>query len=100
MPSDSAAPPRLLAVSDLHVGYPENRAIVEGLRPGSAGDGLIVAGDVGELVADIERATPEDPYPVWTGPGGPVNIPDQPGIPRQILPVPDVPAPVAAGVFR
>ena len=25
--------PRLLAVSDLHVGYPENRAVVEGLRP-------------------------------------------------------------------
>ena len=56
MSSDSAAPSRLLAVSDLHVGYPENRAIVEGLRPGSAGDWLIVAGDVGELFADIEWA--------------------------------------------
>lgn len=123
MPSDSAVPPRLLALSDLHVGYPENRAIIEALRPGSAGDWLIVAGDVGELSADIkwtlgllserfdkviwvpgnhelwvhgretvpwrgvERylrlvemcrglgvATPEDPYPVWTGPGGPVTI--------------------------
>jgi 3',5'-cyclic AMP phosphodiesterase CpdA len=123
MPSDSAVVPRLLALSDLHVGYPENRAIVEGLRPGSAGDWLIVAGDVGELFADIEWAlgllserfatviwvpgnhelwthgldtvpwrgveryqrlvemcrrlgvaTPEDPYPVWTSPGGPVTI--------------------------
>lgn len=54
MPSDSAVLPRLLALSDLHVGYPENRTIVEGLRPGSAGDWLIVAGDVGELLADIE----------------------------------------------
>jgi 3',5'-cyclic AMP phosphodiesterase CpdA len=119
----SAVPPRLLALSDLHVGYPENRALVEGLWPGSAGDWLIVAGDVGELFADIEWAlgllserfatviwvpgnhelwthsresvpwrgaeryrrlvemcrrlgvvTPEDPYPVWTGPGGPVTI--------------------------
>jgi 3',5'-cyclic AMP phosphodiesterase CpdA len=123
MSSDSAVPPRLLALSDLHVGYPENRSIVERLRPGSAGDWLIVAGDVGELFADIEWAlgllserfdtviwvpgnhelwthgretvplrgveryqqlvelcrrlgvaTPEDPYPVWTGPGGPVTI--------------------------
>ena len=123
MPPDSAAPPRLLALSDLHVGYPENRAIVEGLRPGSAGDWLIVAGDVGETTADIEWAlrlladrfdrviwvpgnhelwvhgretaaergveryrrlielcrrlgvtTPEDPYPVWAGPGGPVTV--------------------------
>jgi 3',5'-cyclic AMP phosphodiesterase CpdA len=47
---------RLLAVSDLHVGYPENREIVEGLRPTSPGDWLIVAGDVGEIFADIEWA--------------------------------------------
>jgi 3',5'-cyclic AMP phosphodiesterase CpdA len=122
VPSEFAVPPRLLALSDMHVGYPENRAIVESLRPGSAGDWLIVAGDVGELFADIgwalgllserfdtviwvpgnhelwthgretvpwrgvERylrlvemcrrlgvATPEDPYRVWTGPGGPVT---------------------------
>jgi 3',5'-cyclic AMP phosphodiesterase CpdA len=38
------------------VGYPENRSIIEGLRPGSPGDWLIVAGDVGELFADIEWA--------------------------------------------
>src|SRR4051794_19565421 len=45
--------PRLLAVSDLHVRYPENRAVVEGLRPGDPGDWLIVAGDVAEKVDDV-----------------------------------------------
>src|SRR3954451_12596988 len=45
--------PRLLAVSDLHVRYPENRAVVEGLRPGDDGDWLIVAGDVAERVDDV-----------------------------------------------
>lgn len=123
MPLNSETPPRLLALSDMHVGYPENRAIVEALRPEAPGDWLIVAGDVGELFADIEWAlgvlrerfakviwvpgnhelwthgrdkvtwrgeeryrrlvemcrrldviTPEDPYPVWTGPGGPATI--------------------------
>jgi 3',5'-cyclic AMP phosphodiesterase CpdA len=115
--------PRLLALSDLHVAYPENRKIVEELQPGSAADWLLLAGDVGEFAADIEWAlrtlserfatvvwvpgnhdlwthprdpvqlrgeqryqhlvglcrgmgvlTPEDPYPVWDGPGGPVTI--------------------------
>jgi len=114
--------PRLLAVSDLHVRHPENRAIVEGLA-GSPGDWLIVAGDVGEQVEDIAWAlgllrsrfdqviwvpgnhelwtrgsgadglrgehryrhlvnvcggldvrTPEDPFPVWAGPGGPAVV--------------------------
>ena len=118
-----SAVPRLLALSDLHVAFPENREIVEGLRPQSEGDWLLVAGDVGELALDIEWAlstlaerfatlvwvpgnhdlwthpkdpvqlrgeerylflvdlcrrlgviTPEDPYPVWQGPGGPVTI--------------------------
>jgi predicted phosphodiesterase len=115
--------PRLLALSDLHVAYPENREIVTNLRPGSDGDWLLLAGDVGELFADIEWAlstlserfetviwapgnhelwthpedpvklrgveryahlvelcrrlgivTPEDPYRVWTGPGGSATI--------------------------
>jgi 3',5'-cyclic AMP phosphodiesterase CpdA len=114
---------KLLAVSDLHVAFPENQEIVAGLRPTSAADWLLVAGDVGERVADIEWAlgtlterfakvvwvpgnhelwthasdpvtlrgeerylhlvelcrklgviTPEDPYPVWRGAGGPVTI--------------------------
>lgn len=48
--------PRLLAVSDLHVHHPDNRAFVEELRPGSDGDWLLVAGDVGELTTDIAWA--------------------------------------------
>jgi 3',5'-cyclic AMP phosphodiesterase CpdA len=114
---------RLVAVSDLHVRHPENREVVEKLVPTSAGDWLIVAGDVAEQVADVEWAlrllrerfarvlwvpgnhelwartsdpaelrgerryrmlvqtcreldvlTPEDPFPVWDGPGGPVTV--------------------------
>jgi 3',5'-cyclic AMP phosphodiesterase CpdA len=114
---------RLLATSDLHVGYRENRDIVAGLRPETDGDWLIVAGDVAERSTEIEWAlrvlserfakvlwspgnhelwttkedpvalrgeeryrylvelarglgvvTPEDPYPVWDGPGGPVAV--------------------------
>jgi 3',5'-cyclic AMP phosphodiesterase CpdA len=111
------------AISDLHVGFPENRAFVEELRPASGGDWLIVAGDVAERFAEVEWTlrtlaerfatviwtpgnhelwtvkddpvrlrgearyrrlvdmcrgfgvlTPEDPYPVWEGDGGPVTI--------------------------
>ncbi|MEV4176891.1 metallophosphoesterase [Nonomuraea sp. NPDC049709] len=114
---------RLLAVSDLHIAYPENRAIVEDLKPVTPGDWLLVAGDVAERPADIRWAlellagrfervvwvpgnhelwtmpdeppdlrgvaryehlvglcrdlgvlTPEDAYPLWEGPGGPVRI--------------------------
>ncbi|MFI5806931.1 metallophosphoesterase family protein [Streptomyces sp. NPDC051561] len=119
----SGARGELLAVSDLHVAYAENRDVVDKLRPGSNEDWLIVAGDVGELFADVERTlrqlagafaqvvwtpgnhelwthpqdpvqlrgeqrylrlvelcrslgvlTPEDPYPVFTGVGGPVTV--------------------------
>ncbi|WP_328907310.1 metallophosphoesterase [Streptomyces sp. NBC_00234] len=126
--SDPAPPPargagRLLAVSDLHVGIADNRAIVESLHPTSDEDWLIVAGDVAEQVSDIAWAlellagrfahvvwtpgnhelwtidrdavalrgrarydhlvevcrglgvsTPEDPFPHWPGPDGPVAI--------------------------
>lgn len=114
---------KLFAVSDLHVAYAENRAVVDGLRPQSPDDWLLVAGDVGEMMADIERTlgqlrarfstvvwapgnhelwthpkdpvqlrgdqryrhlvqmcrdigvfTPEDPYQVFTGLGGPVTV--------------------------
>lgn len=114
---------RLLAISDLHIGYPENRAYVESLRPDDPGDWLIVAGDVGELFTDVGFVlaalanrfatviwvpgnhelwtlpsdpvqvrgvaryealvkvcrrfgvlTPEDEFPVWDGPGGPVTV--------------------------
>jgi 3',5'-cyclic AMP phosphodiesterase CpdA len=44
--------PRLLAVSDLHVRYPENLAVAEGLV-GEPGDWLIVAGDVAERIDDV-----------------------------------------------
>ena len=44
---------RLLALSDLHIGYQENRAYADALAPGDPGDWLIVAGDVGEVFADI-----------------------------------------------
>jgi 3',5'-cyclic AMP phosphodiesterase CpdA len=52
----AGAGPRLLAVSDLHVGFAANRAIAERIQPVSPADWLIVAGDVGEQAADIERA--------------------------------------------
>ncbi|MFE0464377.1 metallophosphoesterase family protein [Kitasatospora sp. NPDC058965] len=113
----------LYAVSDLHLGYPENREVLETLRPDSPDDWLIVAGDVSErfdevawalrtlrdrfarvvwapgnhelwtppddpvplrgahryralveLCRELGVSTPEDPYPVWTGPGGPVVV--------------------------
>lgn len=115
--------PSLLAISDLHVSHPDNRPIVQALRPGTPGDWLIVAGDVAERAGDVEWAlallrdrfetvvwvpgnhelwttgkdpvqlrgvaryeylvercrrlgvlTPEDEFPVWTGPGGPLRI--------------------------
>ena len=46
--------PRLLALSDLHVIHPENRKMVEDMRPEREDDWLLLAGDVGELMADIE----------------------------------------------
>jgi 3',5'-cyclic AMP phosphodiesterase CpdA len=123
VPENTNMTGRLLAVSDLHVAYSENREIVEGLRPHSASDWLIVAGDVSERVEDIKWVlstlrdrfdtviwvpgnhelwshpsdpvkvrgvarylhlvemcrslgvlTPEDPYPVFRGQGGPVIV--------------------------
>lgn len=113
----------LYAVSDLHVSHPENRRLVESMRSESGDDWLIVAGDVGELFADVVETlaelrkryatviwapgnhelwthprdpvtsrgeeryhqlvaacrerdvlTPEDPYPIWRGVGGPVTV--------------------------
>src|SRR5262245_1160745 len=49
-----AAEPRLLAASDLHVGFGENREIAAAISPRTAADWLILAGDVGEFAADIE----------------------------------------------
>ncbi|HEY2197235.1 MAG TPA: metallophosphoesterase [Mycobacterium sp.] len=44
----------LLAVSDLHVAYPENREIVAQLKPETGEDWLVIAGDIGETVDDVE----------------------------------------------
>ena len=123
MTSTAGGAGQLLAISDLHIGYAENRALVEDMRPETDDDWLLVAGDVAETVADIRWAletlagrfrkvvwapgnhelwthpkdpvtlrgvaryehlvdlcrelgvtTPEDPYPVWEGPGGPVAV--------------------------
>jgi predicted phosphodiesterase len=46
----------LFAVSDLHISYAENRQIVQRIQPTSDNDWLVVAGDVGEFVADIRWA--------------------------------------------
>jgi 3',5'-cyclic AMP phosphodiesterase CpdA len=119
----TADAPKLLAISDLHVGYAENRQIVERLTPDSDQDWLLIAGDLGEMFMDIGWAlsvlrarfatvvwapgnhelwtpkadpvqlrgqaryqalvamcrklgvlTPEDPFAVWRGPGGPVTV--------------------------
>jgi 3',5'-cyclic AMP phosphodiesterase CpdA len=113
----------ILAISDLHVGYAGNHDFVSRIAPRSAGDWLIVAGDVADrlhqvvstlrtlrerfeaviwvpgnhelwslpgdagdlrgvarydaLVAALRSVgvvTPEDPYPVWPGPDGPLVV--------------------------
>lgn len=123
MITSDTPPGKLLATSDLHIGFSENKEILQRLHPETDGDWLLVVGDVSEKVADIEWAlrllrdrfatviwvpgnhelwthrqdpvqlrgehryrhlvercrdlgvlTPEDPYPVWTGEGGPVTI--------------------------
>jgi 3',5'-cyclic AMP phosphodiesterase CpdA len=109
---------KLYAISDLHVGYRENRAAVERL-PVRPDDWLILAGDIADTVDQLDWAlrvlrrkfarllwapgnhelwsvprttarrgvaryeqlvelcrrhgviTPEDPYPIWPGEGGP-----------------------------
>ncbi|MEV4490825.1 metallophosphoesterase [Micromonospora coxensis] len=76
----------LVAISDLHIGYPENRALVEALRPDSPRDWLIVAGDVADTAADVEWAlgllaerfekvvwSPGN-HELWTPRGDPVTL--------------------------
>jgi 3',5'-cyclic AMP phosphodiesterase CpdA len=78
--------PKLLAVSDLHTGFAENRAFIDDIRPESAEDWLLLAGDVGELSGDIEWAlrllserfatvvwTPGN-HELWTHPEDPVQL--------------------------
>jgi hypothetical protein len=45
----------LLAVSDLHIGYQENRALVEKMCPDSDDDWLLVAGGVAETVESLPQ---------------------------------------------
>ena len=44
------------AISDLHVGHADNRALLQGLRAVSEQDWLLVVGDVADRVADLEWA--------------------------------------------
>ncbi|HEY5854904.1 MAG TPA: metallophosphoesterase [Aldersonia sp.] len=48
--------PKLMAVSDIHVGHKGNRPITERIEPDSPHDWLIVAGDVSEKTDDIRWA--------------------------------------------
>jgi predicted phosphodiesterase len=123
MHSSCSSRGNLFAVSDLHIAHPENRLVVENLRPQSEIDWLLVCGDISESLEDVEWAlsllgkrfaeviwvpgnhelwtspsdilqlrgderyrhivswcrnhgivTPEDPYLIWSGPGGPVVV--------------------------
>lgn len=111
---------RLYAISDLHLGFRENREALQALTP-HPDDWLVLGGDVGETFPHLEMAldvatdrfsrvlwvpgnhelwsngadgprgqakyealvarcreygvlTPEDPYPVWEGEGGPLVV--------------------------
>jgi predicted phosphodiesterase len=77
---------KLLAVSDLHVSYRENRELVDAMRPESDEDWLLVAGDIGELVSDVERTLKRlserfarvvwapGNHELWTHPNDPVTL--------------------------
>ena len=77
---------RVLGISDVHVGHPENRAVIEDLRADSDNDWLIVAGDVAEVVSEVEWALRvlRDRFPtvmwvpgnheLWTPPHDPVML--------------------------
>ncbi|WP_026407243.1 metallophosphoesterase [Actinomyces gerencseriae] len=47
---------KLLAVSDLHVAYPENQQLLESMEPTTEDDWLIVAGDVAEDFSQVEKS--------------------------------------------
>lgn len=65
----TTGPARLYAISDLHVRHEENRVLLDGLRPASPADWIVVAGDVGERTADIrwalERLTERFARVIW-----------------------------------
>ena len=80
----------LWAISDLHVGYEENRRAVQAM-PAHPDDGLIIAGDTGETPAHLDfvlrTLRPRFAQVVWT-PGNhdlwtPTNwTPGQRGVPH------------------
>lgn len=86
MISHATSAGRLLAISDVHVGNPENRDLIAELQPESDNDWLIVAGDVADLSSDIEWAlqvlrdrfhtviwVPGN-HELWTPPNDPVTL--------------------------
>lgn len=121
--SAAASKGRLVAISDLHIRYAENRKITDAVEAESEHDWLLIAGDIGEEVSQVEWTlrtlaerfarvvwvpgnhelwttpddsvqlrgeeryqhlvelcrslgvlTPEDPFAVWEGEGGPAVI--------------------------
>ena len=78
--------PSLLAVSDVHVGYAANRAVLDQVRPQTDRDWLIVAGDVGEQAGDILATLTElasrferviwspGNHELWTHPADPITL--------------------------
>lgn len=78
--------PTLVAIADLHVEATDNRRFVERLQPEHEGDWLILCGDVGEAMADVEwaLATLADRFEkvvwvpgnheLWTTPSDPVKL--------------------------
>jgi 3',5'-cyclic AMP phosphodiesterase CpdA len=76
----------LVAVSDLHVTYKENREVVEQLRAETPQDWLLVAGDVGERLTDVGWALSRlkerfeqvvwapGNHELWTMPDDPVTL--------------------------
>ncbi|GAA3986259.1 metallophosphoesterase [Allokutzneria multivorans] len=82
--------PNLLAVADLHMDREANREVLHGIRPETDGDWLIVAGDVADLVEDVEYAlrllrerfakviwVPGN-HELWTLPKDPVQLKGEP----------------------
>lgn len=82
----NARVPSVVALSDLHVAHPESREVVRGLRATTDEDWLLVPGDVGELIPDIEWALRElterfatviwapGNHELWTHPKDPLQL--------------------------
>jgi len=84
--ASSRVRPTLWAISDLHLGHPENQALFLRLAPSTPDDWLIVAGDVSERSGTIVQAlahlahhfaqviwTPGN-HDLWTHPADPLTL--------------------------